>query len=388
MTDRRSFLRAAGGATLGATAGCLSKLPGGSETGPTSVDVGYIPITDAAPLLVAHEKGFFADAGFDSSATLYRGWSTLAEAFLAGEVNAGHFLFPMTYWMRYARDIPATVLAWDHTNGSAITVASDVTDWSDLAGEVMAVPFWYSTHNVILQMILREKGLEPILTQDPAAVGSDQVGLVDMPPPDMPPALERGGIKGYIVAEPFNALGELEVGASIHRFTSDVWHRHGDCVLTVKQPALRNQPDWARGVVTAVVRAQRWLHDNRAAGARLLSTAGSGLLPYSRRTIDRSMTLYDPDEYPDAIHHPEWDASRVGFYPYPYPSYTRRLFELTRETKVEGETAFLDEVRTDTVVEDLFEYDLVKQSIADVGGPSALGVSPEEAYERRERIDI
>ncbi|MFB6090070.1 MAG: ABC transporter substrate-binding protein [Halobellus sp.] len=379
--DRRDFLRASGTIALGTAAGCL----GGGRSKP--LKIGYIPITDAAPLLVASAKGFFEEEGLTTEEpTLYRGWSTLASAFQSGDVNAGHFLFPMTYWMRYGLGYPATVLGWDHTNGSAITVASDVDSWDDLRGARMAVPYWYSTHNVILQMVLRQKGLEPVLHRE--AVSDDQVALIDLAPPSMPPALSRGEIKGYIVAEPFNALAEIKTDAKIHRFTADIWFRHGDCVLTVAEPAVRNRPDWTRSLTRAVVRAQRWIGDHRAEAAQVLSKEGSGLLPYSRSVIDRSLNLYDPDAYPDAIKHPDWNAERVGFYGYPYPSYTKALYEQTQQTKLVGKTDFLDEVSPQTVAEEVVDPRFVRDAIGAFGGPSAFDIPQSRAYEREERIDI
>src|SRR3546814_6631111 len=77
--------------------------------------------------------------------------------------------------------------------------------------KTVAIPFWYSLHNVVLQHLLKSKGLESISEGDP---GPRQVKLVVMAPSDMLPALANKQIAGYTVAEPFNASAELlkEIG--------------------------------------------------------------------------------------------------------------------------------------------------------------------------------
>ena len=71
------------------------------------VRIGYLPITDATALLVAHAKGFFEEEGLKSEKpTLIRGWSPLIEGFAANKFNLVHFLKPIPIWMRYNNNFP------------------------------------------------------------------------------------------------------------------------------------------------------------------------------------------------------------------------------------------------------------------------------------------
>lgn len=388
--SRRAFMKesglaslaAAGGAT--AAAGCLSR---GDDS---AARVGYIPITDAAPLLTAYANDHFADAGVTAAEpTLFRGWSDLAEAFFAGDVNIAHFLMPMTVWMRYNLEEPVKVVAWDHTDGSALTVHDGIDAWTDLGGGRVAVPFWYSIHNVVLQIGLREHGLTP-RTDDPDDLADDEVELVVMPPPDMPAALSEANVDGYIVAEPFNAIGELEANAKILRFTGDIWRRHACCVVVMREELLEDRPAWARDAMDAIVQAQQWLRTNREAAATLLSDEGTGLLPYGSAAIDRAMNHYDHEEYvdPGAIRHPEWGLERIDFYPYPYPSYTEELVRRLQATRVEGEAAFLDDLEPGAVAEDLVAYEPVRSAVETAGGPEAFDVEEEHGFKRDESISL
>jgi NitT/TauT family transport system substrate-binding protein len=298
---------------------------------------------------------------------------------------------PMTVWMRYGDQLDANVkvVAWDHTDGSALTVQQDVDEWSDLGGGTVAVPFWYSIHNVILQLGLREAGLTPRTDSSAGEVADDEVNLVVTPPPDMPAALENGSIEGYIVAEPFNAIGELDAGGKILRFTGDVWREHACCVVVMREELVESQPEWATDVMGGIVDAQQYLRGNRSKAARLLSSAESGLLPQGPEPIDRALTHYDDHRpYLDsgAIQNADWDIERIGFYPYPYRSYTEELVRRMRETRVEGEDAFLDDLSPAEVADDLVAYDPVRTALEDAGGPPAFDVPEEDGYERQETI--
>ena len=122
--------------------------------------IGYLPIVDAAPLLVAHGKGLLEQHGVAAAKpVLFRSWAGLVEAFLSGQVNLIHVLSPMSVWMRYGSRAPVRALMWNHVCGSALTVRPDVNTLADLQGQTVAIPFWYSIHNIIVQQMLRQAGL-------------------------------------------------------------------------------------------------------------------------------------------------------------------------------------------------------------------------------------
>ncbi|MET0411239.1 MAG: ABC transporter substrate-binding protein, partial [Polyangiaceae bacterium] len=117
--------------------------PPAAAAGQNALRVGYLPITDATPLLVAHGRGLFEAEGLQAERpTLLRSWPQVAEAFQARQVDVVHLLMPMTIWLRFGQNFPLKVVAWDHVDGSALTVASSVSKLTDLAGKNVAVPFW------------------------------------------------------------------------------------------------------------------------------------------------------------------------------------------------------------------------------------------------------
>ncbi|SLM27664.1 NtrA [Desulfamplus magnetovallimortis] len=392
--DRRSFLKKSVAATIGAT---LMPLPMKAFAREPELKIGYIPITDATPLLIAHSLGFFRDEGLKvQRPVMIRSWTVLTESFIGGKFNLTHMLFPIPVWMRFSRNIPVKVLAWDHTNGSAVTVhgESGIRGFGDLGGKQIAVPSWYSMHNFILQMGIMAKGLTPVIRPQDAELKSDEVNLFVLPPSEMPPALLGRKMDGFIVAEPFNALAEMKLNARIMRFTGDIWKNHPCCVLVSHEQLLKEQPVFIQKAVNAVVRAQLWCTKNPERAAHILSREGDGYLPVHEEVLLRVFTGYDDKKYlegpkPRPIMHPEWQTGRIGFQPYPYPSATRFIIEQMARTKVEGDTDFIraiDPVRgAGLLVDDTF----VKKAMQEMRVHGTFGSEEDfTSFAREEVIEI
>ncbi|MDY6992292.1 MAG: ABC transporter substrate-binding protein, partial [Pseudomonadota bacterium] len=117
--------------------------------------IGYLPIADATALLVAHAYGYFEQQGLKvAQPTLVPSWARLIQGFMAGTFNLVHFLNPIPVWLRYNHDIPVKIMSWAHINGSAIIVGkhTHIQSFADLGGQQVAIPYWYSMHNILLQM--------------------------------------------------------------------------------------------------------------------------------------------------------------------------------------------------------------------------------------------
>jgi NitT/TauT family transport system substrate-binding protein len=353
------------------------------------VRIGYLPITDATPLLVAHANGMFEEAGIKAEKpVLFRSWSQLVEAFIANQVNVVHVLSPIAVWARYGSKVPAKVVAWNHTAGSALTVAKDINSVKDLGGKTIAIPFWYSIHNVVLQQILRANGLTPVTKKTKPA--QNEVNLVILSPADMVPGLAAGQISGYIVAEPFNAAGEALGVGKVLRFTGDVWKDHACCLVMVRETDVTGRPEWTQKLVDAVVKAQVWTRENRAETAKLLSRDGAN--KYTPHTVEVLNKVLAPpssavSDYvaSGAIVHKDWNEARIDFQPYPYPSYTEELVRMLKQTLIEGDNVFLKELDPAFAAKDLVDDSFVKKAIEASGGMTAFGLP--EGYSRQEVIE-
>jgi NitT/TauT family transport system substrate-binding protein len=395
MLNRRNFIK--GMAGVAGSALCAGQsMPALARTKRT-LRLGYLPITDATPLLLAHANGYFTDEGLRVDRPIrIRSWSSLIESFLTNKFDVTHMLLPIPIWMRFKSKVPIKVLAWDHTNGSAITVRADtgINGFADLGGKQIAVPFWYSMHNIILQMGLKKAGLTPVIQLQSKPLQKNQTNLFILPPPAMPTSLAGRKIDGYIVAEPFNALAEMKMNARIMRFTGDIWQNHPCCVVVMKEAFLRQDPIFTQKVMNAIVRAQLWAKKNPVSTARILSREGGGYLPVSEQTLLRVFTKYDLATYgspakPTAIRHPDWPGSRIDFHPYPYPSASRFITRALADTLVEGDHNFLKTLDPEFAARDLVDDSFVKNAINQVGGLGRFGeINIDRPWEREEIIDL
>lgn len=350
------------------------------------VKIGYLPITDATPLLVADHLQYYQEQGLEvEKPRMFRSWAQLVEAFLAGQVNVVHLLAPMTIWARYGSQSKAKVVAWNHMSGSGLTVLNEINQIKDLGGKTVAIPFWYSLHNVVLQHLLKNQGLEPISDGNPTA---GQVKLVVMAPSDMVPALANKQIAGYTVAEPFNASAEVLKVGKILRFTGDVWKDHACCVVLMHEQDLQQRPEWTQKVVNAIVKAQAWIQDNRSETAHILSRDNERrYTPHLREALSQVLVpeLLDRELYESngAIVNTQWNEKRIDFQPYPFPSYTEELVRKLKTTLVSGRNDFLQALDPAFVANDLVDDRFVKKAILDNGGLATFGL---ESFTRQETI--
>jgi NitT/TauT family transport system substrate-binding protein len=351
--------------------------------------IGYLPITDAAALLIGHHNKLFQEQGLKvEKPRLFRGWAQIVEAFLSGQVNVVHMLSPVTIWARYGSQSRSKVVAWNHTCGSALTVAvqPEIHTLGDLAGKTFAIPFWYSVHNVILQHLLKSQGIQSISKGTP---GPKQVKLVVMAPSDMLAGLAARKIVGYIVAEPFNAAAELLKVGKILRFTGDVWKDHACCVVWMHENDLEQRPEWTQKVVNGIVLAQKWIRGHRDETARILARNDPDhYTPHNYDVLAKVLAPKPQDtaQYiaSGAIHHPAWHEHRIDFHPYPFPSYTESLVSLLKDTVVEGKNDFLPKLDPAFVARDLVDDRFVKKAITDNGGMQSFDLP--NSFTRKEVI--
>jgi NitT/TauT family transport system substrate-binding protein len=379
---RRDFLRLSALSTASAAAPLLFAGDAMAQQGPKGDDqpvkIGYLPITDATPLLVAHGRKLFEAEGLQTETPrLFRSWAQIVEAFVAGQVNVIHLLSPATLSVRYGAKFPAKVVAWNHVNGSALTVAKEINSVADLGGRTVAIPFWYSIHNILLQQILAKNGLSVVSKGREGSIGAKEVNLVVLAPAEMVSALASKSIAGFIVAEPFNALAETNGVGKVLRFSGDVWKNHACCVTFLSERDITTRPEWAQRVTNAIVKAQLWTRSNQIDTARLLSSSDAHrYTPHALQVLSKVLTVTDYADYEKTgiIAHKDWNQRRIDFQPFPFASYTEQMIRALKTTRLEGDTGFLQKLDPAATARDLVDDRFVRKAINAVGGPSVFGL--------------
>ncbi|WP_371287193.1 CmpA/NrtA family ABC transporter substrate-binding protein [Variovorax sp. YR750] len=275
---RRGFLRAVGANT--ARAAIASVFPLGAlqamaqEKAPlekTKLKIGFIPITCATPLIMAHPLGFYQKQGLDVEVVKTAGWALIRDKMLNKEYDATHFLSPMPLAISMgagSNAVPMNVATIQNTNGQAITLANKHKDRRDpktWKGLKFAVPFEYSMHNFLLRYYVAEAGLNP----------DTDIQIRVVPPPEMVANLRAGNIDGYLGPDPFNQRAVFEEIGFIHLLTRELWNGHPCCAFGTSTEFIEKNPNTFAALVRSVLTASAMAREpkNRELIAKVIAPA-------------------------------------------------------------------------------------------------------------------
>lgn len=255
--------------------------------------LGFIKLTDMAPLAIAKEKGFFAEEGLTVSLEPQANWKVLVDGVASGGLDGAHMLagHPIASGAGIGAKVKlVTPLSLD-MNGKAVTLSNKV--YSMIAPTLpkgpdgkplhpvsasalkpvvaalnaqgkplkMGMVFPVSGHNYVLRYWLAAGGLNPgyYLPGDTAGVTGAEVQLSVTPPPQMPATLEAGTIDGYSVGEPWNqAAVAKKIGTPVI-VDPDIAGLNADKVFGLTEAFTTANPKTTKAVLRALIRAQMWL---------------------------------------------------------------------------------------------------------------------------------
>ena len=275
---RRRFLRAVGRNTAMAAIGSvlpLASLQAMAQDGKAGalekkdLKIGFIPITCATPLIMAHPLGFYSKQGLNVEVVKTAGWALIRDKMLNKEYDATHFLSPMPLAISLglgSNPTPMNVATIQNTNGQAITLAmkhKDKRDPKDWKGFKFAVPFEYSMHNFLLRYYVAEAGLNP----------DTDIQIRVVPPPEMVANLRAGNIDGFLGPDPFNQRAVFEEVGFIHLLTKDLWNGHPCCAFGTSTAFIQQNPNTFAALYRAVLTAAAMARDakNRELIAKVIA---------------------------------------------------------------------------------------------------------------------
>lgn len=241
-------------------------VPSASSRDPNStalLRIGFVPLVDCAPLVVAQEMGFFEAEGIKVELLREPGWATIRDKIVYGELEAAHALaglgFAISWGLGVIRRACVTGFLFN-SHGDAITVSRElhdrgVVDANTLAAEVrtwtrerpltFGVPHLFSSHHFLLRHWFRPAGIQP---------GRD-VQIIVLPPSLMSPCLESGYIDGYCVGEPFNTEAVMAETGSVVAESADLSPMHPEKALLVTREFAETRPEEHRALIVALSRA-------------------------------------------------------------------------------------------------------------------------------------
>ena len=281
-SSRRRFLQGGAAALGGALLpGLLPHFAYGATGGAPEkkeVRIGFIPLTDCTPVVIAAVKGFDAKYGIKIIPSKEASWAAVRDKLLNGENDASHILYGLVYGVQMGvggprRDMAITMSL--NNNGQAITLSNKlkdkgVTDGASLKALVakggdytFAQTFPTGTHAMWLYYWLAASGIHPF----------EDVKTVVIPPPQMVANMRVGNMDGFCVGEPWNARAIFDRIGFTATTTQDLWVDHPEKVLGMTAAWAAQYPNTARAMTAAVLEAAKWADaaENRAEVARIVA---------------------------------------------------------------------------------------------------------------------
>ncbi len=332
------------------------------------VKLGFIKLTDCAPLVIAKELGYFGDEGLNVELEAQSNWKVLLDRVIDGQLDGAHMLAGQPIGATIGFGTKAHVItaySLDY-NGNAITVSNDIWRQMQEVDPALASPtpphpitadslkpiveryrqqgrnfnmgmvFPVSTHNYELRYWLASAGIHPgFYTAENTNGTVDAEALLSVvPPPNMPQNLEAGIVLGYCVGEPWNQQAVIK-GIGVPVTTNyDIWKNNPEKVFGVTAEWDKEHPNTHLAIIKALIRAGKWLDAsdgsgalvNRQQAAKILS--GKDYVGADEDVIDNSMTGTFVFQASDVRAMPDFNV----FFKYyaSYPHYSDCIWFLTQ----------------------------------------------------------
>ena len=293
--SRRAVIKGAaalGGASLAGGMWPATASAQGSALETTSAKLGFIALTDAAPLFVADEKGFFKKHGMTGVEVLKQSsWGTTRDNLVLGSKNNGidgaHILTPMPYLISTGAmtannvQVPMVILARLNLAGQCISVGTEYKDLKvgtstvefkkALAAKAAktgkpvnaAMTFPGGTHDMWMRYWLAAGGIDP--TKD--------ISTIVVPPAQMVANMKVGSMDTFCVCEPWNhQLIHQKIGYTANT-TGELWHNHPEKAFAMRADYVNANPNATRALLKAVMEAQMYCEEpkNRTEVAEICS---------------------------------------------------------------------------------------------------------------------
>lgn len=245
------------------------------------ITVGYVPLTDCAPLVMAQELGLFERHGLDVRLSREVGWATVREKMLHGELDAAHapasMVVEMTCGLGVVPVPSLTGLVMAH-NSNAITLSNELYDLGahDPASLKSVVDSHRGTRRFTFAGVLKYSSQHYLMRRWLQSGGIDpdrDVDIAIVPPPLVSDCLEKGFIDGYCVAEPWSSFGLLRgIGRGV-ALSANLDPKHPEKIFMVLSEFEHDHPDEHRRLLAALIEAGRWCDQpaNRSGLATLLA---------------------------------------------------------------------------------------------------------------------
>ncbi len=366
--------------------------------------IGFIALTDCAPIVIAKEKGFFEKYGLNVKVEKEGGgWPGIQQKVINGEYDFSHALagMPIAATLGINGEANLQALLSLDFNGNGITFGNKIIDIMAKYGmdekkrpldsialkkyidakhaeEKTYKPLNFgmvhpvSTHNYELRYWMASSGIKP----------DEDTTIKPFPPPTMPSNLIAGNIEGYCVGEPWNERIVMENKGSTLVTNYDIWNNNPEKVLQARADFVEKNPETTKAVMKAIIEAQMWLDESwehRKEAAKILSKPNYVKAPVN--VLEKSMTgTFQYLKGQDSESNPMFNV--FANYYAAYPFYSHGMWFITQMYR----WGQIDKpVNMKAVIEKVYRPDLFEAAAKEVGyslPPSAWKIDGVDQYNK------
>lgn len=352
----------------------------------TQLALGFIPLTDCAPLIVAREQGLFQKWGLDVKLKREVSWANIRDRVIIGELDGAQMLAPMPLACTAGLgSVTKAMLAPFvlNLNGNAITLSATLhqalveqagNSDPDALGQALkqlvsreraegrpkrtfATLFPYSMHTLQLRLWLKHHGIEP----------ARDVRIVVIPPPQMVANLDQGHVDGFCVGKPWNTLAVQQGTGHIAITGYAIWNNSPEKVLGVTRAWAEAHPQTLKALMAALYEACAWLDDpahrleaaSMIADAHVIDAPEEAITPSlaGRLRMGRDESIV---ELPDFNVFHRYAAN--------YPWWSQALWML-EQLRLDGDLAGGQSPDTARLAAEVFDDRLYRELMQDLGEP-------------------
>ena len=410
MAKRRRFLALLSGTLASSVvlAGCLGNPPdrsGSATSKPAALDsaaqakldaksisLGYIPILEAAPLVIGVEKGFFAKHGLEVRLSKQASWGAARDNVVLGSagggIDGGQWQLPMPQMISEGaitngKKVPMVVLAMLMSQGNGIAASNNVKDGNLSVNLRTTSPGFFETfaqkegrkfkaaytfpkanQEIWIRYWLAGNGVDP----------DKAVELLKVPAPETLQGMKNGTMEAFSTGDPWPSRIARDTIGYLAATTSQIWKSHPEEYLAVRADWVDKNPKAAIALLKGLIEAQMWLDkpENKDEAAKILSSRKwyNMPLPVLQESLKgqyRIGAAGTPETNPAMG--PLYWASDRGVISYPYKSLT--LWFLLESMRWKFFPGTLDSIDQAKVINDkVTREDLWKQAAREVGVPA------------------
>ncbi len=251
----------------------IPSIPSSTKLEKTTLNIGFIPLSDCAPIIIAKEKGFFAKYGIEQvNLCPEASWDAISDQVVTGQLDAAQMVAGMplalTLGLNGHPSIPMSVSLVLSRNGNAITLSTDLSQrgirtLQDLKLAIvnhtfnrqltLGIVHSCSMHNLMLRYWLASGGIDP----------DTDLNLIVVRPQEMVSRLKSGEIDGFCVGEPWNTQA-IQTGIGFIITTDlDIWAGNPEKVLGVRESWQQQHPNTHMAMVKAILAACEYCDEPR-----------------------------------------------------------------------------------------------------------------------------